>query len=211
MRLMAPLLIALVSLSTVAQQLPPLDPARQAERDARDRQNGQYNQNDGRGDQRGGRDQRGDNGYGRGPRRPRPPMPPPYYPQPPRPPMPPPPQYGNDYGPAYTVRWQDYGVTQIAKFVAQDVVIDVRGQYVNEILLRAIDNDVQIQSALAYLSNGQVIDIRQATGSVRPNQDFRTQIDYRGSVRAERIVLKATSSNLIGSRGQLSVILGLAN
>lgn len=208
MKLMAPLLIALVSLSTVAQQLPPLDPARQAERDARDRQNGQY-QNDGRGDQRqnNGYDNGYGNGYGggygRGPRRPRPPMPPPYRPQPP-------PQYNNDYGPAYTVRWQDYGLTQLPKLVTQDVVIDVRGQYVNEILLRAVSSDVQIQSVLAYLSNGQVIDVRQATGSVRPNQDFRSQIDYRGSVRLERLVIKANSPNLIGSRGQLSVILGLA-
>ena len=37
MKIMTPVLIALISTAAFAQTLPPLDPARQAERDARDR------------------------------------------------------------------------------------------------------------------------------------------------------------------------------
>lgn len=182
MKIMTPLLIALIGLSAVAQQLPPLDPARQAERDARDR----------------------DNRGGWGPQWPgRPPMPPP------RPPMPPP-SYNNDYGPSYTARWQDYGLTKLPKVASQDINIDVRGQYVNEILLRAVDNTAQITSVLAYLSNGQVVDVRQATGNIGEGREIRAQLDYRASLRVERIVVKATSPNLFGSRAQVSVILGLA-
>ncbi|MFZ3230697.1 MAG: hypothetical protein WA160_10870 [Pseudobdellovibrio sp.] len=190
MNLMAPIMIVLMSLTAVAQWTPPLDPARQAERDARDRNNNPYQPP-----------------YITPGHRPSPP------PRP-RPPMPPPPNYGNDYGnnygPAYTIRWQDFGANLIPKLMAQDVVLDVRGQFVNEILLRASENSVQVNSVLAYLSNGQVIDIRQATGNIRDGGEFRAQLDYRSSLRVERIVINATSSNLFGSRGRLSVILGLA-
>lgn len=127
---------------------------------------------------------------------------------------PPPPGYNpgyGDYGPNYTRQWRDYGTTRVPKLISQDVTIDVRGQLVNEIILRAVDNQVQIDSALAYLSNGQVIDMRQVTGTIGRQNEFRAQLDYRYSLRVDRLVFKATSSNLFGSRGQLKVILGLAN
>ena len=197
MKLMTPVLIVLMGLSAVAQQLPPLDPARQAERDARDA--------------REGRGQWQQPPYiVPGGRPPMPPPPPRPMPPRPRPPMPPPPPAFNDYGPGYTVRWQDFGLNRLPKIANQDVVIDVRGQYVNEILLRAVDNNVQVNSVLAYLSNGQVVDVRQATGNIYNRGEVRVQADYRGSLRVERIVINATSSNLIGSRASLSVILGLA-
>jgi hypothetical protein len=207
MKFLTPLVIALISLSAVAQQqLPPLDPARQAERDARDRQNGQYdNRGNGPYDGNYGRNDQGQPPYITPGNRP----PRPYRPQP-RPPMPPPPSYNYDYGPAYTARWQDYGVTQVPKLTTQDINIDVRGNYVNEILLRSASGDVQVSSVLAYLSNGQVVDVRQASGYISDRREVRVQLDYRGSLRVERIVVRAGSPNLIGGRGQLSVILGLA-
>ena len=127
---------------------------------------------------------------------------------------PPPPGYNpgyGEYGPNYTRQWRDYGTTQLPKLISQDVTINVNGQLVNEIILRAIKNQAQIESALAYLSNGQVIDLRQLTGTIGSQNEFRTQLDYRYSLRVDRLVFKATSSNLFGSRGQLKVILGLAN
>lgn len=214
MNFMTPVVIVLMSLSAVAQ-LPPLDPQRQAERDARDRQNQNPYDNGQQqgGDRNGGQGRHNDGrGHGQGyggpgyiiPGGPRP------GPRPPMPPPPPPPQYGGDYGPGYTVRWQDLGQNTLPKLVNIDVVLDVRGQYVNEILFRAIDNEVQINQVTAYLSNGQAIDVRQATGRIRQGGEIRAQLDYRFSYRVDRIVVNGTSSNLFGGRGSLSSILGLA-
>lgn len=214
MKLMTPVLIALLSLSAVAQQLPPLDPARQAERDARDRQNAYARGEGERYDREHGyRDDR--RGSINGPGYIVPGQPPPMMP-PRRPPMPPPPPPGypsypgpQDYGPAYTARWQDFGVTKMPKVIEQEINLDLRGQFVNEILLRSVDNSLSVTSVLVYLTNGQVIDLRQATGSIGGRGEIRTVLDYRASLRVNRIVVKATSG-LIGSRGSLNVVVGLA-
>jgi hypothetical protein len=121
-----------------------------------------------------------------------------------------PPAYGNDYGPNYTVRWEDFGANRVPKFAGEDVVIYTHGQFVNELRLTAVNNDVQITSALAYLSNGEVIELRQATGYFRQGRTARAVIDYRNSRTVDRIVLTATSPNLIGSRAQLSAVVGYA-
>lgn len=188
MKFLTPVLATLISLtitltmSAIAiAQNQPYDPERQAEIDARDN----------------------NNPYA-------PPDAPPFVTPGHRPPAGYNPGYA-DYGPGYTVRWQDFGMNRLPKFITQDVTIQVRGQLVNEIILRALDNQVEIQSALAYLTNGQVIDLRQVTGTIGNQNEVRVRLDYRYSLRVERIVFRATSSNLFGSRGQLSVILGLAN
>jgi hypothetical protein len=183
MKLLTPLLVLLFGLSAFAQY-GDLDDARQAERDARNAAI-----------------------YGPGyltpgdvlnPYRPVRPLPPP------------PPQYGRDRGPRYTVRWQDYGLNRVPKLVSETITIRVGGMLVNEILFRAVDNKVQVDSAVAYLSNGQTIDLGQMTGTIREGRDARGSLDYYFSLRVERIVISATSANLIGSRGQLQVMLGLA-
>lgn len=191
MKLLTPLLLLLVSFSAIAQ-LPPLDPARQAERDA------VYGPAYGPGYLTPG------NGDVYRPDRPGRPLPPG------RPGRPLPPYYGGDYGPQQTVRWLDQGVNRLPKLISDTQTIYLGGQLVNEVLVRALDNNVQIESMLAYLQNGQVIDLRQLTGTFRQGQEARGLVDYRFSLRIERLVIQATSPNLFGSRASMQVIIGLA-
>ncbi len=125
-------------------------------------------------------------------------------------PPPPPPGYNDIYGPGRTVRWQDMGVVQAQKFIAIDVNYDVRGQFVNELFLVALDNHIGIKSAQARLSNGQVIELRHLTGTVRKDQQLRLRLDYNYSLRIETLLLTIESPNLVGSRASLGLQLGLA-
>lgn len=137
---------------------------------------------------------------------PRPPQrPPPNQPYPPSQP----PHYGDVYGPGRTVRWHDMGVFKAIKVIETQVRLDTRGQFINEIYVRAESNSVDIKSALAYLVNGQVIEIRQLLGTVRKGQQHRVLLDYRNSLRLDRIEL-VIQSGLFGGSGKLNVQLGLA-
>ncbi len=120
------------------------------------------------------------------------------------------PSYGRDYGPNFTANWVDLGTSRINKILSQQVVFYTNGRLVNEIILGAVDNSVQISSALAYLTNGEVIELRQAMGYIDQNRRIRVKIDYSASRAVDRIVLTAVSPNLIGSRGQLSMVVGYA-
>jgi hypothetical protein len=122
----------------------------------------------------------------------------------------PPPGYNDVYGPARTVRWYDVGSHRADKFLDRDVVIDVNGALVNELYLVASNNRVAINSAVAYLMDGQVVDLRGVVGEIRDGQQVRSQLDYRFSLRVRQIVLNIESPNLIGSRGNLNIHLGLA-
>ncbi len=199
MKILTPLLVLFVALSASAQY-GQLDPARQAERDA---VYGPGYLTPGNADvYRPGR-----------PGRPGPPMPPPrrppgggggHYPPPP------PPAYGGDVGPQYTVRWQDNGVTRLSKIINETINVYIGGALTNEVLVRAIDNRVSIESVLAYLQDGRVVDLRNLTGTLREGQELRSLVDYRYSLRISRIEIRASSENLIGSRAQLQVMVGLA-
>ncbi len=189
MKFLTPLFVLMVGLSAFAQY-GQLDPARQAERDAI--YGPGYLTPGNSGIYRPGR-----------PGRPGPPSRPNY-------PPPPPPFYNGDVGPQQTLRWQDNGVTTIPKFLSQAVTVYVGGQLTNEVLVRALNNQLQIDSALAYLQDGQVVDLRNLTGTIREGQEVRSLVDYRFSLRVSRIEIRATSSNLIGSRAQMQVIVGLA-
>lgn len=162
-------------------------------------------------------------GWGPGPSNPYPGYPPPRHPGYPPPrhpgyppphhpgyPPPPPPNYYDVYGPAVTVRWQDMGIQKTQKLLETNLRFNVGGQLVNEVLLTAIDNHVQINSALAYLVNGQVVELRFLLGGIRQGQQLRQALDYRSSMRVDRIELNVESPNLLGSRGKLQVHLGMA-
>ena len=124
--------------------------------------------------------------------------------------QPQPPGYSDIYGPGRTVRWWDMGVIHAQKFIAIDVRLDVRGQFVNEIFLAAIDNHVGIKSAQARLSNGQMIDLNFLTGTLGRDQRAQVRLDYRNSLRIDTIYLTVESPNLIGSSSSLALQLGLA-
>lgn len=192
-------LVMIILTVAVAAKADSLDDARRRERDARDRMNGP--------------------GY-LVPGGPRPPAPYPGNPYPGQPnypgnpypgnPYPGHPGYSDVYGPNRTVRWQDMGSHRAEKFVDKTIVIEAHGQFVNELFLTAQKNHVTIRSAIARLTNGQIVDLRYLVGTMRDGQQLRQQLDYRNSLRVDRIEINIEAGNLIGSRGSLSVQLGLA-
>lgn len=128
----------------------------------------------------------------------------------PRYPQPQPPGYGDIYGPGRTVRWWDMGTVQAQKFVAVDVRIDVRGEFVNEVYLAAISNHIKIKAASARLANGQMIDLNYLVGTIEKNRQYQIRLDYRNSLRLDSLYLTIESPNLAGSRASLAIQLGLA-
>lgn len=121
-----------------------------------------------------------------------------------------PPYFGYVFGPRRTVRWLDYGTNRVPKILSESAIIYVEGRLVNEIILRAIDNRVNVQSVIVTLIDGQRFELRNVTGILRQNRTFRSEINRYNSLRIEQIEIQATSPNLIGSRGELQITLGLA-
>lgn len=121
-----------------------------------------------------------------------------------------PPGYNDIYGPGRTVRWWDMGVVQALKFITVDVRLDVRGQFVNEIFLAAIDNHVRIRSAQGRLANGQLLDLRYLEGTISRGQRYQIRLDRYNSLRLDSIQLSIESPNLAGALGSLGIQLGLA-
>lgn len=138
---------------------------------------------------------------------------PPEYPYPQQPhPNQPYPQYpSNDvYGPSYTARWLDMGSSRAQKGLVMDIYINPQGQLVNEILLTVRDNYLEIRSAYARLSNGQVVSLPQLSRTIRRDQQVRVKLDYNYSLQVDQIVLNVLSPNIFGSSAILQTQLGLA-
>lgn len=141
------------------------------------------------------------------------PPPPVYYPPPPvHHYPPPPPSYGyNVTGPQRTIRWDDRGVNHVPKLLSESMTFYVGGRLVNELLIRALGNRVQIESITARLSDGRYIDLYQFRGTLHDNSEIRRNIDSYSSLRVDQLEIRATSPNLFGSRGKMQVIFGLAD
>ena len=118
------------------------------------------------------------------------------------------PAWGDLYGPPRTVRWEDKGSFRVEKLIDTNVNLSARQQYVNEIFVVVDKNNVEVKSAMAYMANGQPVELRSMLGNLRPGQ-YRLALDYRNSLRIDRIEIEMRS-NLIGSRANVSVQLGLA-
>ena len=123
---------------------------------------------------------------------------------------PPPPNYGPDYGPGYTSFWQDGGTFKAPKFLKQDITINAGNMYVNELDLRVSSAQLDVSDAYVYLSSGRILELRQVNGSIPPNREFRIRLDYYNSIRADRIVLRVSSPQLIGPSSKVQVLLGIA-
>lgn len=122
-----------------------------------------------------------------------------------------PPNQGNgEYGPARTLRWQDFGTSKIEKIIGETVTIRANNVLVNEILLRATSSDIRIEQVLVTLVNGQTYNLPYQAGTLRENQEVRLRLNSSFSVRVSHIEIEATTSGLFGSRGRLQVLLGLA-
>ena len=102
------------------------------------------------------------------------------------------------------------GTVQAQKFVAVDVRMDVRGEFVNEVYLAAIGNHIRIKAASARLANGQMIDLNYLVGTIEKGRQYQIRLDYRNSLRLDSLYLTIESPNLAGSRASLAIQLGLA-
>lgn len=120
------------------------------------------------------------------------------------------PGYNDVYGPAVTYRWLDMGTHKSQKLIDTNIHLSVRGQLVNEIYVTAQNNPVLVRSAVAYLSNGQAVELRNLLGNIYEGRPVRTMLDYRNSLRVESIVINVEAASLLGSRGSLNIQLGLA-
>ncbi len=123
----------------------------------------------------------------------------------------PPPYYDYIYGPGRTRRWYDSGTNRIPKILSESTVIETNGRLVNEVVIRALGNRINVQSVVAVLIDGRRLDLWNLTGTIRENRQLRARLDRYYSVRVERLEIQATSPNLIGSRGSVQVLLGLAD
>lgn len=122
-----------------------------------------------------------------------------------------PPSYpGNqDYGPGRTTRWYQAGTFRLPKLLEQEFTVNMNGAYVTEVHFAALDNSVNITSVLVELSNGQILNANRSTGTLRQGQRFGFRLDRYYSLSVERIIIRANSPNLIGSRASLVVNVGL--
>ena len=114
-----------------------------------------------------------------------------------------------DYGQGRTVRWYQAGTIRLPKLLEQEFTVNMNGAYVTEVYFTAIDNNVNISSILVELSNGQTINANRATGTLRQGQRFGFRLDRYYSLPVDRIIIRASSPNLIGSRSSLAVNVGL--
>ena len=115
-----------------------------------------------------------------------------------------------DYGQGRTVRWYQAGTLRLPKLLQQDFTVNLNGAYVTEIDLSAMDNSVNIGSIEIQLSNGQILNANRATGTLRQGQRFGFRLDRYYSLPVDRIIIRASSPNLIGSRASLTMNVGLA-
>ncbi|MCC2678775.1 MAG: hypothetical protein K0R29_1351 [Pseudobdellovibrio sp.] len=135
--------------------------------------------------------------------------PPPNYPPPNNPPPAYPPSHP-DYGPGYTSYWQDLGTIKAQKVVIEEVNIDVRHYYVNEIAFRVSNAPFAVHEAWAYLSTGGVINLRHLTGTWSPGMGMSVRLDSYYSLRLARIVLRVNSPQIIGPSAKAQIHLGIA-
>lgn len=136
------------------------------------------------------------------------PQPPPNYP-PPNYPPPGPPSHP-DYGPGYTSYWQEIGTIKAPKVVQEDVNIDARHSYVNEIGIRVSNAPLAIHGAWAYLSSGGMIELRHLVGEYRQGFGMGARLDGYYSLRLSRIVLRVSSPQIIGPSAKAQIHLGIA-
>lgn len=113
-------------------------------------------------------------------------------------------------GPKYTSRWIVLGEVQAPKIISDRVELQVGGRLVNEVLIRALKNPVEIKEASAVLVDGQRVDLYRATGTLREGGIRRIDLDYYYSLRVDHLEFVVTSPAIIGSRGVLVTHVGLA-
>ena len=113
-------------------------------------------------------------------------------------------------GPKYTSRWIVLGEVQAPKLITDRVELQVGGRLVNEVLIRALKNPVDIREASAVLVDGQRVDLYRATGTLREGGVRRIDLDYYYSLRVDHLEFVVTSPALIGSRGVLVTHVGVA-
>lgn len=136
--------------------------------------------------------------------------PPPNYPPPPNNPPPAYPPSHPDYGPGYTSYWQDLGTIKAQKVVIEEVNIDVRHYYVNEIAFRVSNAPFAIHEAYAFLSTGGVVNLNHLTGTWSPGFGASVRLDSYYSLRLSRIVLRVNSPQIIGPSAKAQIHLGIA-
>ncbi|MDG0818165.1 hypothetical protein [Bdellovibrio svalbardensis] len=129
-------------------------------------------------------------------------------------PPPPPPQYpdysnSGDYINGQTAAWKNAGVFTVSKGLIESYEINLDGtRGVTEVRLAAKNAAVRITKAYAITASGQYLELPSLQGDVGAQGVKSVRLDSRYAIRLQRLVIEATSPQLIGSRGQLEVVVG---
>ncbi len=109
-----------------------------------------------------------------------------------------------------TARWVDYGEFKAYKLFEREVVINLHGQNVNEISLFATNSMIEINSAYAYLTNGEVINLIPAIGTyVAEGFTVRSQLVNARPLAIKKIVLSIQAADFkVIHHGKLRVSVG---
>lgn len=109
-----------------------------------------------------------------------------------------------------TARWVDYGEFKAYKLFEREVVINLHGQDVNEISLFAKNSMIEINSAYAYLTNGEVINLIPAIGTyVAEGFTVRSQLVNARPLAIKKIVLTIQAADFkVIHHGKLRVSVG---
>ncbi len=98
---------------------------------------------------------------------------------------------------------------KVQKLVETTENINVRADRVYAIRISADRSDVEVVEARALLENGREIYMDQLTGNLREGRAKTHVFGALRGRRVEKITIRAVSRSLIGSRGELSVAVGV--
>ncbi|WP_415063919.1 hypothetical protein [Bdellovibrio sp.] len=128
----------------------------------------------------------------------------------PRPPHYPPRPQNPDYVNGVTASWENLGVFVAPKAVTEQVTLNINtSRAVTEIRLATNGGGLRVVKAYAITASGQHVELRDIEGTYGKNSVTQRRLDPYYALRLQRIVLEISSTQLVGSRAKLEVLVGL--
>lgn len=129
---------------------------------------------------------------------------------PPRPPHGPDQSHSWDYINGSTYTWMNAGIFSTSKGFVEPQTINLdTSRGVTEVRLAAIKAPVRIVRAYAITASGEYLELSNLQGDVGEGGVRTVGLSPRYAIRLQKLVLEMASTRLIGSRGQLEVVIGL--
>jgi hypothetical protein len=107
-------------------------------------------------------------------------------------------------GPFFT----SFGEKKVDKFIVDTDTFYVNEYDVEAIRISAKDASLEVEAVHVHFDNGRVLTVREFTGYLREGSERTHYFRTRHGANIDKVVVHATSSNLIGSRGKVVLELG---